>query len=240
MSVEPPIVGAPKRPLEGEDIRSPSGSYVNVVYASGPPGSFAWIQPGLPGDPHSDEEGFGAREPSISLRSKPDGDELNELIAFYPNGGSRLYLHFNGNNSGECDVELFRIPFNYTIPGELRSGQSFATVAHDHRNWKAADPATPSICDIHQGRDVTEEVARRTELVRGCAPYKMRKCLHLYQAATQCDAYWKNIADGLISIHSYAQFLTLSVRCFESGVDLRRAMATIRSDSLHCSYLSIC
>lgn len=50
----------------------------------------------------------------------------------------------------------------------------------------------------------------------------------MYQTSTICDKQWNNIADDLISIHTYAQFFLLKQKCQINGVDFKQMQRMLK------------
>ncbi|CAK5077598.1 unnamed protein product [Meloidogyne enterolobii] len=225
--------------------------FVDVVYVQGSTNSFVSVQPGWNSNnqildfPMSNLNsslclGCGFRQlinlKQISMETKCDA--MTVSVPFWsaqPIGHSPAILKFsqyflltsenNKINNEEEDI------------GENEEEENNKILNNDNQQFKF-----PRICHQKEDENVDGQgllpFGFRTHILQNCALSHLRICRQLYNpSGPRCQNWWKQIPDSLLSVHSIAQFILLSVNCNKeknSPKEMLKLIKCIRKVDWNC------
>uniref|UniRef100_A0A914GTQ2 EGF-like domain-containing protein n=1 Tax=Globodera rostochiensis TaxID=31243 RepID=A0A914GTQ2_GLORO len=190
--------------------------FVDIVYTDGPPKSFVWLSP--------DE-----RQPLMGLPIKP-----NFTLCLGCGFRQPLRLRSLPSVPSHCGALSVALPFSASVPsGGSLSFRQFLLITrselNDEDGISGGEGARKGICyRTEEEDDVGEaipvpQLARRSPIFRSCPKSKLRRCQSLFRPpGPKCQHWWAQLPDDLLTVHTVAQFLLLSVECRREGAGLER------------------
>ncbi|KAL3121765.1 hypothetical protein niasHT_001993 [Heterodera trifolii] len=189
--------------------------FAHFVYSDGPPNSFAWLSP-------------SSLWPSSSLP--------NATLCL--GCGFRLRLRLRSFPSVPSHCAALSVPFSFSasLPsgGSIPFRQFFlitAAINEEKDGILKREWPNKGICHSEEDggrKGELPHVALRSPIFRSCPQSKLRRCQSLFHPpGPKCAQWWAQLPDDLLTVHTVAQFLLLSVHCRREGADLEEMAALI-------------